>query len=334
MIPQSLIQREFMKELVDNQLTIELSEEQSSKIALLTGVRQSEFVVTPTLLALFIAASTEHDPQNTSLLLCSSMKIIKMMKERGYQGLKEECFTISLDTTQAQREQIRAVTGREISSFILVPDEYKITYHEEWNKSFQSIRASRSFVIVPSAQSFQGGQGQHAIILEPESSEAAKVFGTGMHATTRMCLTALETTIQPGQRVLDLGTGSGVLAIAAARLGAGRVLALDIDALAIAATRKNIVANGLESVISAEVGSLSDVSDPPYDVVIGNLLPKIIISMIPDLARVLHDRSILIFSGIPTARCDDLVSRLSEAGFHLKEQRAAEMWSGIVVEKS
>ena len=124
---------------------------------------------------------------------------------------------------------------------------------EAWKAFFPVLRVSRRLVICPAWRSYRARAGEAVIRLDP-----GMAFGTGQHPTTLMCLRALEETVRPGADVLDLGAGSGILALAAARLGAASVLALDTDPLAVRAARENVRLNGLEAIVRVEEGTLKD----------------------------------------------------------------------------
>ena len=124
-------------------------------------------------------------------------------------------------------------------------------WRESWKKHFGVQRIGRALVVKPSWTQYRLKGGEIVIEIDP-----GMAFGTGQHPTTAMCLRALEELVRPGMRVLDLGCGSGILAIAAAKLGAARVLALDIDPNAVRAARENAAANGVEPAIDVREGTL------------------------------------------------------------------------------
>jgi ribosomal protein L11 methyltransferase len=122
---------------------------------------------------------------------------------------------------------------------------------EAWKTHYDVLRVGRRLVIKPTWRDYDRLPDDLVIELDP-----GMAFGSGLHPTTRLCLEALEDYLQPGTRVLDVGTGSGILAIAAARLGASQVLALDSDPLAVRVADENVVLNGVESVVRIEVGTV------------------------------------------------------------------------------
>ena len=125
-----------------------------------------------------------------------------------------------------------------------------------WKKHYHVLRVGQRIVIKPRWQEYEPRPDDIVIELDP-----GMAFGTGLHPTTRMCLQALEEHLEPGARVLDLGTGSGILAIAAAKLGAGSVLALDNDPLAVKAVRANVQSNGVQDLVTVELGSLDKATE-------------------------------------------------------------------------
>jgi ribosomal protein L11 methyltransferase len=168
-------------------------------------------------------------------------------------------------------------------------------------------------------------------------------FGTGTHPTTQLCLAALERYVQPGASVLDLGTGSGILAIAAAKLGARPVLGLDIDAEAVRAARENVDANGVGDAVSVELGSLREVIDigdlrfeiRGWGLVVANILSSIIVRLLDEgLARVVAPGGPLILSGILETQAEEVEQAARQAGLLVSERTQLGDWVAVVARKA
>lgn len=188
----------------------------------------------------------------------------------------------------------RLETVREALDGIPCSIRTQIVREEDWAESWKQFwdvqHIGQSIVIRPSWKTYEARPGEVVIELDPKQA-----FGTGTHATTRLCLAELERLVRPGDRLLDVGTGSGILAIAALRLGAREAIGVDSDPVAVAAARENAELNGVEATSSFEVGSAGALTDRA-DLVVANILAEILIDLAPDLAR-LTGRDLLV-SGI------------------------------------
>jgi ribosomal protein L11 methyltransferase len=207
---------------------------------------------------------------------------------------------------------------------------------EDWAnawKAFYGIqRMGRRIVIKPSWLEYTPGEGDVVLDLDP-----GMAFGTGLHPTTRLCLEALEELVRPGEYVLDLGTGSGILAIAAAKLGGPdtRVVALDIDPVAVEATAQNVERNGLAGQITVGQGSaVAAQEDGPYDMVVANILASVIIEMSKSLYELVRPGGTLISSGIFHERGDAVVQALETAGLPVRETRKEGDWLCLISERA
>jgi ribosomal protein L11 methyltransferase len=163
---------------------------------------------------------------------------------------------------------------------------------EAWKAHFPVLRVGRHVVIRPTWRRHRAAAGDLVIALDPGIA-----FGTGLHPTTRLCLAAIERLDLDGRRVLDVGCGSGILSIAAGRLGAHSVLAVDVDPIAIEATRANARRNRLARRIRARAGSVPT-HGPRFDVVLANLVASILVELAPALAAEILPRGRLVASGI------------------------------------
>jgi ribosomal protein L11 methylase PrmA len=168
--------------------------------------------------------------------------------------------------------------------------------------------------------------------------DGAVAFGSGLHPTTRLCLGALEQRVRPGERILDVGTGSGVLAVAAARLGASAVLALDVDASAIRVAREHVALNGVEQVVRVERGSLEralpgdgDAAGFVAHVVVANVITAVVVRMLGDgLPETLRPGGTLIVSGIRAEEAVEVVGAVERAGLEVVELVRLEKWVAVV----
>lgn len=201
-------------------------------------------------------------------------------------------------------------------------------WSEAWKAHYAVLHVGQRTVIVPQWQDYTPQPGEVAVILDP-----GMAFGTGTHPTTRLCLAALEEVIRPGMRVLDLGTGSGVLAIAAARQGAAGVLALDNDSIAVDSARRNISFNGLGDVVQVRAGSFER-AQGPYDLILVNILAQIIVDMLElGLADLLAPQGIMVASGIIDTQEDQVRHALAAHGLRVVERQAEHDWIALIADR-
>jgi ribosomal protein L11 methyltransferase len=156
-------------------------------------------------------------------------------------------------------------------------------------------------------------------------------FGTGHHVTTRLCLEALQAIDLRDRTVLDVGTGSGILAIAADRLGAARAVGIDTDADAIQSARENLALNPDAAHVAFEVADLTASALPDADIVVANLTGALLVRSAPRLAAAVHEQGMLIVSGLLAHERDEVVAALS--GLSLIWEREDEGWVGLAVKK-
>ena len=237
-------------------------------------------------------------------------------------------FVVEVALTPGQKEQIRRATGRVFASLRVVPDDVAVTYRETWG-DLTPLRVGRAVVVKPAGESHEASDADRIIELPAGDGSKQGVFGTGRHPATQLSLILLEEYVRPGDRVLDLGTGSGILAAAAAKMGAGEVLALDIDAAAAAVARETVSLNGLAGVVEVRRGGIESAA-PPYDAVAANIFPNVLIELAPDLAAAVRRGGVLLTSGSVAARAEGAADAVRAAGLGLEGRRSRGDWVGMV----
>ena len=186
-------------------------------------------------------------------------------------------------------------------------------WENEWKKDYKSFRISDRVVICPSWEEYEPAAEDVVVRLDPGSA-----FGTGTHETTSMCAKILDREVKPEDRVLDLGTGSGILAIICSKLGAGSVEAVDIDRLAVDVARQNCEDNGCSD-IDCYTGELKDVKGDNYTLIVANIIADIIAAIAPDVPARLAPGGRFICSGIINTKREKVEKALKEAGLTVEQ---------------
>ena len=197
---------------------------------------------------------------------------------------------------------------------------------DAWKAHYVAQRIGR-VVIVPSWVDEPLGDGEVAVTLDP-----GMAFGTGLHPTTRGCLELLQAVDPIPASVLDVGCGSGILSLAALRLGADRAVGLDTDPLAVRAAAENAQRNGLADRFEVRAGSLEPRADQAYPLVLANLVAAVLVDLAPALAAHLAQRGILIASGIIEPRADEVIAAMRAAGLRAAARRDDGEWVSLRLE--
>lgn len=203
------------------------------------------------------------------------------------------------------------------------------TWVDVWKKYYHPVRLTRYLTIVPSWEEYTPSQKDEKIIrLDP-----GRAFGTGTHPTTLLALQALESYIRGDESLIDVGTGSGVLSIAAKYFGAGDVYAYDIDDDAVSAAKENLDLNPISKDVHIAANDLLNGIDKKVDVIVANILAEVIELLIPQARKVLKDGGIFITSGIIFDKKDKILEQLQDAGFIIDEILNKKDWFSIVAHK-
>lgn len=208
--------------------------------------------------------------------------------------------------------------------FRLLPHQ---EWAEAWKESFQVLHIGRHVVIKPSWLTYLPDPGDVVVELDP-----GMVFGTGLHPSSRLCIQAVEDLIQPDMRVLDLGTGSGILAIVAALMGARQVMALDVDELAVKAATANAEANGVAGRVRVELGSIERLlPDAAFDLMLVNIVADVILSLVGQgLLSYLARGGWFVGAGILESQTADTLAALGKKSLHEVQVRRERDWVAVV----
>ena len=199
---------------------------------------------------------------------------------------------------------------------------------ESWKKSYKPFRLGRHMVIKPGWEEYDAEDGDHIIEIDP-----GMAFGTGTHETTGMCVELIEEYVKPGMSVIDIGTGTGILAIAAAHMGAGDVLATDLDPMAVKVAAENIRINGFEGKIRTRCGDLLEAVDETGDVVVANIIADVIKMLAAPVRAHIAPGGRFICSGIARERKDEVIEALTGAGYKNLDIRDRGEWTAIQAER-
>ncbi|BDR60552.1 50S ribosomal protein L11 methyltransferase [Lactobacillus xylocopicola] len=228
-------------------------------------------------------------------------------------------------TKLKELQQLGLATGPAQVSASYIEDE---DWNTVWQKFYHVLNLSRHLAIVPEWEKYQPQfNDQQLIKLDP-----GLAFGTGNHTTTQLALMGLERALIKPMKIVDVGTGSGILAIAAALLGAEQVLATDISDEAITAAHENIALNQLTNIDIRQTSLLAGVSGK-YDLIVANILAEILLDLIPQLDEHLNNGGQVIFSGIDYLQLDKIKQALDQHGFQITLTMKQERWVGLVIER-
>lgn len=212
---------------------------------------------------------------------------------------------------------------------VTISEVFEEEWATAWKKYYNPVKISEKFTIVPTWEDYQPVSSDELIIeLDP-----GMAFGTGTHPTTVMCIQALERTVQKGDTVIDVGTGSGVLSIAAALLEAKEVTALDLDEVAVQSARLNIKLNKVQDRVTVQQNDLLKGVNKQADIVVSNILAEIIVRFTDDAANVVKPGGYFITSGIIQQKKELVREALIASGFLIEETLVMEDWVAFIAKR-
>ena len=233
-----------------------------------------------------------------------------------------------LDSVQSKLKELLSVQSESVNYGTLQLDTRSVNdqaWTDIWKKYFKPFHAGTHLVIKPTWEPFIPDAEDLVIEIDP-----GMAFGSGTHETTGMCLSLLESNIHGGEDVIDVGTGSGILAIGAALLGAGHVLAVDIDPDAVKVAQENIEHNHVGQTVCVQQGNLLDRVSEVCDICVANIISDVIISFATPLMKHIRPGGLFICSGIVSQRSDEVALALSAAGYEILQKVTRGEWTAFL----
>ena len=197
-----------------------------------------------------------------------------------------------------------------------------------WKTYYHPTKLGERLVVCPSWEEYQPAEGEVVITLDP-----GMAFGTGSHDTTRLCLQLLEQYCAPGKQVLDIGSGSGILAISSVLLGCDRAVGVEIDPTAVRVARENSAINHTDDRVDFLCGDLVQQVGGRYHIVCANIVADVIIRLLPDVGQFMEEGAALILSGIIDEREADVLAALEQNAFAVAQRRESAGWVALLCEK-
>lgn len=202
-------------------------------------------------------------------------------------------------------------------------------WEETWKKYYHTFKIGESLIIKPSWEEYVPVEHEVVVNIDP-----GMAFGTGIHASTRFCMRFVDQYVKGGERIVDAGCGSGILSIAAAKLGATQIFAMDVDDLAIRIARENVTLNKLDDVIQVEEGDIVEaIQGREVDMVLANITADVVITLIPEAAKVIRSGGYLFGSGIVDSRWPGVKKQLEVHGFEIEQVLQDVDWIGVAARK-
>jgi ribosomal protein L11 methyltransferase len=234
---------------------------------------------------------------------------------------------ISADTEKQFNEaMIKLKDEKVLESFRI---EKEILEDQNWNKLWEKsreiIRVSDRIVIKPSFKNYEAKENEIVLIIDPKMS-----FGTGEHQTTKLVLRLLEKIVNPGMKVLDVGSGTGILAITAIKLGAKKAVAVDFDEVCLENCKENCAINNVENSVEVITGEINDVNEKDFDLIIANIQKNVLIEIAGKIKSKLNHNGIVILSGLLESDKDDIEKKYCSLGFATIEIEHMDEWIAIV----
>lgn len=247
---------------------------------------------------------------------------------KAYYSELEDLISI-VEKVKNRLEIEPVLAGEKLLGKVIISTVDEKDWAESWKQYYKPKRIGEKIVIKPTWEDFEEKPGDIIIELDP-----GMAFGTGTHETTIMCAEALESHVKTNSTVFDIGCGSGVLSIVAAKLGAKEVIGVDLDEVCVKVSNENIEMNKVEDIIEIRKGNLLDVVKGKANIIVANIIAEIIASITGDIGSFLEEDGLFISSGIIIEKIPLVENALVENGFKILEVRKMNSWACIIASKN
>ncbi len=284
-----------------------------------------------------LVSSILYDNGATGLTIEDPNDIVELDKAKGAwdfiepelldnkeEGIIIKAYYSEAEDLEAILDAITEKIRRHGLGEILTSKVDESDWAENWKIHYKTTKVGDNIVIKPSWEEYEPANEDIVIELDP-----GMAFGTGSHETTVMCAKALERNVTPTSTVFDVGCGSGILGIIAAKLGAGRVLAIDLDPMCVKVTKENAVINQVDETIQVEEGNLLHMVEEKADVIVANIIAEIIVDLVPGLRKHLKANGVFIASGIIESKLERVKEALLGNGYEIMDVEVMNGWAAI-----
>lgn len=250
------------------------------------------------------------------------------VEEEGEQSCLSVYFEAGLDIALICRQLDGQLAGLGLAGACQRAEHMEFEdWEQEWRRFFKPVWATPRIVVRPSWIPVETGPGQVAIVIDPKMA-----FGTGGHESTQLCLELLDLLLRPGDHCLDLGTGSGILGIAAGLLGAGSLRLVDTDPLALDNARENLARNRVEALLHQ--GSIEAVAGMQFDLVLANIQSSVLVPLLAQVRQAMGPEGRVIFSGLLVREEEAFCQQVEAAGLQMDQTRRRNEWIAVAARRA
>lgn len=250
----------------------------------------------------------------------------------GYEGAIVKAYLSEADSSILSKIELIREGVKNLSLYgidagegiVEIEEVNQEDWENAWKKYYKPVKVSNKIVIKPTWEEYEASLNEVVIDLDP-----GMAFGTGTHETTSMCIIELEKYVTSEDTVLDIGCGSGILSIAAAKLGAENVIGVDLDPMAVRVSKENVEQNNLSAFVEIRHGNLTEVIHEKSDILVANIIADIIIMLSNDVNNFVKKGGLFISSGIILSRLDDVKNAIEEKGFEIMDVNTMGEWACI-----